>query len=83
MSFIGPRPALVSIQYDDLQGDAKKRLTGGSGTNLNIFPCQALPKDNRFLFLARITPSKGIAEYIKAAEIVINAVEVVLSVSSV
>lgn len=26
MSFIGPRPALVSIQYDDLQGDAKKRL---------------------------------------------------------
>ena len=26
MSFIGPRPALVSIPYDELQGDAKKRL---------------------------------------------------------
>lgn len=26
MSFIGPRPALVSIAYDELQGDAKKRL---------------------------------------------------------
>lgn len=26
MSFIGPRPALVSIPYDELQEDAKKRL---------------------------------------------------------
>lgn len=26
MSFIGPRPALVSVPYDELQGDAKKRL---------------------------------------------------------
>ena len=26
MSFIGPRPVLVSIPYDELQGDAKKRL---------------------------------------------------------
>ena len=26
MSFIGPRPALVSISYEELKGDAKKRL---------------------------------------------------------
>lgn len=26
MSFIGPRPVLVSIPYEELQGDAKKRL---------------------------------------------------------
>lgn len=51
--------------------DEKKLfLTGGSGTNLEVFPCKKLPDDNRFLFLARITPSKGINEYIKAAKIV-------------
>lgn len=26
MSFIGPRPALVSVPYDELEGNAKKRL---------------------------------------------------------
>ena len=45
-------------------------LTGGSGVNLRKFPQQQLPKENRFLFLARITPSKGLKEYIKAAQIV-------------
>lgn len=58
------------IQKHLVKESSKIFLTGGSGTNLNIFPCQALPKDDMFLFLARITPSKGIAEYIKAAEIV-------------
>ena len=45
-------------------------VTGGSGVNLDIFNVTELPEENRFLFLSRITPSKGIAEYIKAAEIV-------------
>ena len=45
-------------------------VTGGSGVNLEIFSRRPLPNDNRFLFLSRITPTKGISEYIKAAEIV-------------
>lgn len=45
-------------------------VTGGSGVNLSHFPQQALPSENRFLFLSRITPSKGIAEYLRAAEAV-------------
>ncbi len=45
-------------------------VTGGSGVNLDVFSRKEMPKENRFLFLSRITPSKGIAEYIKAAEIV-------------
>lgn len=58
------------IQKHLIADDGKVFLTGGSGTNLERFPFQELPKENRFLFLARITPSKGITEYIKAAEIV-------------
>lgn len=53
-----------------ITNEGKVFLTGGSGVNLDKFPHQELPKENRFLFLARITPSKGISEYIKAAEIV-------------
>lgn len=45
-------------------------VTNGSGVNLEIFKKQELPKSNRFLFLSRITPSKGISEYIKAVSIV-------------
>lgn len=58
------------IQKHLITDEERVFLTGGSGTNLEKFPYQGLPKDNRFLFLARITPSKGIAEYIKAAEMV-------------
>ncbi len=51
--------------------DSKKVfLTNGSGVNLDIFPFRPLESADKFLFLARITPSKGIDEYIKAAEIV-------------
>jgi glycosyltransferase involved in cell wall biosynthesis len=45
-------------------------LTGGSGVNLKEYPFQKLPEENRFLFLSRITPSKGLNEYIEAASIV-------------
>ena len=66
---------------DDKQLFIKKHLvkdcdkcfvTGGSGANLSIFTEKELPKENRFMFLARITPSKGINEYIDAAKIVKN-----------
>ena len=53
-----------------IKDNEKSFVTGGSGVNLDIFVKQELPQNNRFLFLARITPSKGITEYIKAAEIV-------------
>jgi len=53
-----------------IKDDEKSFITGGSGVNLDVFVKQELPQSNRFLFLARITPSKGITEYIKAAEIV-------------
>lgn len=64
---------------DDLNLFRKKKIilnskktfcTGGSGVNLEAFPCSDLPSEDRFMFLARITASKGIVEYIKAAEIV-------------
>nr|WP_076776426.1 glycosyltransferase family 4 protein [Lachnoclostridium phocaeense] len=45
-------------------------VTGGSGVNINRFAEYPLPKENKFLFLARITASKGIKEYINAARIV-------------
>ncbi len=45
-------------------------FTGGSGVNLSLFSKTILPKENRFLFLARITRSKGICEYIEAAHVV-------------
>lgn len=45
-------------------------LTGGSGVNLDLFKCHTLPKEDKFLFLSRITSSKGINEYIEAARII-------------
>lgn len=45
-------------------------LTHGSGVNLSEFSISQMPKEPRFLFLSRITPSKGIYEYIEAAKIV-------------
>lgn len=45
-------------------------LTAGSGVNLEKFPAAPLVEENRFLFLSRITESKGINEFIKAAYIV-------------
>lgn len=53
-----------------VKDNGKLFVTGGSGVNLETFSQKEMPKENRFLFLSRITPSKGIAEYIKAAEIV-------------
>lgn len=47
-------------------------MTGGSGVNINKFAEHPLPEENKFLFLARITASKGIKEYIKAARLVKN-----------
>ncbi len=64
---------------DDKQLFIKKHLvkdcdkcfvTGGSGVNLSVFSEKELPKENRFMFLARITASKGIKEYINAAKLV-------------
>ena len=42
-------------------------VTDGSGVNLKEFPLSPMPKENRFLFLSRITPSKGINEFLCAA----------------
>ena len=66
---------------DDLEMFKQKRLinnscdafiTGGSGVNLGLFPKSPLPKDIRFLFLSRITATKGLKEYCEAARIVKN-----------
>lgn len=45
-------------------------VTGGSGVNLNSYQKKPLISENTFLFLARITPSKGLKEYIEAAKLV-------------
>lgn len=50
--------------------EEKAFVTNGSGICLEDFPQQPLPEKNIFLFLARITPTKGILEYIEAARIV-------------
>ncbi|MBQ7257588.1 MAG: glycosyltransferase family 4 protein [Abditibacteriota bacterium] len=42
-------------------------VTNGSGVNLSAFPFSPMPQENRFLFLSRITPSKGIREFLSAA----------------
>lgn len=44
--------------------------TDGSGVNTEAFPFYPMPDKNEFLFLARITPSKGLIEYIEAAKII-------------
>lgn len=53
-----------------IKNNDKIFITGGSGVNLDVYQYKRLPKDNRFLFLARITQTKGISEYIRAATIV-------------
>lgn len=58
------------VQKRLVKNDGKCFVTGGSGVNLDLYRATPLPKENRFLFLSRITPSKGITEYIKAAQIV-------------
>ncbi len=63
---------------DDLWLFSKKHLinrkkafvTGGSGVNLETFEQKPMSKEPRFLFLARITPSKGLIEYVEAARII-------------
>lgn len=48
----------------------KKKVfcTNGSGVNTTFFENFPMPEDNEFLYMARITPSKGIVEYIEAAK---------------
>lgn len=53
-----------------VKNTSKIFLTGGSGVNLEKFPQMDLVNENSFLFLSRITESKGLKEYIQAAEIV-------------
>lgn len=48
----------------------KCRYTHGSGVNLQKFKETEMPKQNSFLYLSRITKSKGVLDYIKAALIV-------------
>lgn len=45
----------------------KKFVTNGSGVNLNKFYFQELPDEDNFLFLSRITPSKGLKEFVLAS----------------
>ena len=51
---------------------SKKKMfkTWGSGVNPDKYPESAMPSANKFLFLSRITPTKGIYEYLEAAKIV-------------
>lgn len=58
------------IQKRILEDSDKVFLTGGSGVNLDDFRKQTLIAEDKFLFLARITPTKGIKEYIQAARLV-------------
>lgn len=44
--------------------------TNGSGVNLQEFPLTQIVSDISFLFLSRITKSKGVEDYIEAARIV-------------
>lgn len=71
--------AVAFQNADDMMLFRKKHLikdtekcfvTNGSGVNLSVFFRSDLPSENRFLYLSRITSSKGMTEYIKAAEIV-------------
>lgn len=48
----------------------KAFVTNGSGVNLTRFSPAPLPREERFLYLARITPTKGIREFLEAAAIV-------------
>ncbi len=50
----------------------KVSYTDGSGVNTKLFPACDMPNKDEFLYLARITPSKGLKEYIEAAQIVKN-----------
>ena len=45
-------------------------ITGGSGVNLELFPKEPLPQENRFLFLSRLTATKGLKEFCEAARLV-------------
>lgn len=53
-----------------IKNDCDVFVTGGSGVNLEAFPVSAMPEVNRFLFLSRITASKGLKEFCEAARIV-------------
>lgn len=53
-----------------IKNTSKVFLTGGSGVNLSKFQKFELVDENSFLFLSRITESKGLREYIQAAKIV-------------
>ncbi|MBM6931447.1 glycosyltransferase family 4 protein [[Clostridium] spiroforme] len=53
-----------------LVNSKKVQYTDGSGVNTKLFPAYKIPNENEFLYLARITPSKGLKEYIEAARIV-------------
>mgnify|MGYP002714493621 CR=1 FL=1 len=55
-----------------VKGEFKTFTTHGSGVNLEKFPKTEIVSDDSFLFLSRITKSKGLEEYINAARIVKN-----------
>ena len=46
---------------------AKTKILGGSGVNMDRFPCTPLPETQSFLMLTRLASDKGIGEYIEAA----------------
>ena len=63
----------VFIRKHLIKSSSKIFVTGGSGVNLNNYQQKPLTLENTFLFLARITPSKGLKEYIEAAKLVKKA----------
>ncbi len=67
--FQNPDDASFFIQKR-LVSQKKAILMNGSGVNTKLFPKCEMPNENRFLYMARITPSKGLKEFIEAARIV-------------
>lgn len=54
----------------NLVAESKTHVVSGSGINLTHFKHTALPKQCRFLLIARLLRDKGIYEYIEAAKLV-------------
>lgn len=48
----------------------KTVLTNGSGVNIDYFKSKSLPKEKRFLMIARLIKAKGVKEYLLSAQII-------------
>ncbi len=69
--FFQNRVNLETFVSEGLVDPARCVLLPGSGVDLEAFPCREYPEEKplRFLLPARFCRSKGVAEYIRAAEL--------------